>query len=82
MEVTEKSRGAVGVPKPLERPMEYFLGTLEIRVAGCDVTEVEALEFREKIQYASRWVLKLSMLSNPGSMKLNVTTGERDAAGL
>ena len=30
--------------------MEYLFSSLEIRIAGCDVAEVEALELREKIQ--------------------------------
>jgi hypothetical protein len=44
--------------------------------------EMDFGEFRERVRYASKWVLKLSMLSKPGSMKLKVGTAGKDAAGL
>src|SRR5271169_675310 len=35
-EIVEQSTRGCRVPKPLKRPMKQLVGTLEIRVAGCD----------------------------------------------
>src|SRR5208282_2095079 len=49
-EIVEQSTRACRVPEPLKCSMKQLLGALEIRVAGCDVVEVELLKLREKRQ--------------------------------
>src|SRR5208282_141988 len=46
----EQSTRACRVPKPLKCSMKQLLGALEIRVAGCDVVEVQLWKLREKRQ--------------------------------